>query len=418
MTLDETFMHLALKLAAKGRGKTSPNPMVGAVVVRGNRIVGRGYHHKAGEPHAEVLALRQAGNRARGATLYLNLEPCSHFGRTPPCTDAILHAGIRRVVAGMKDPNPLVAGKGIRRLRRAGVQVDVGILEAECRELNVPFCTYMAMRRPFVMLKAACSLDGKIATHSGDSRWVSSEESRKYVHRLRMDADAVMVGSGTVLKDDPLLTVRRPGGKVLRQPLRIVVDSRLRIPLSCQLVRTAGRYRTLVATTSKASPAKIRKLKKANVEVWTGKSDHRGRVRLNGLAEELGQRGILSLLLEGGATLNAGAVREGIVDRILVFFSPKIVGGQKAPGFLGDEGVSRMRDAKPIKFLKTGRMGPDIVVEGSLDCRRSRKRRAGIGLCRLEGLCYDENRRRIKENREDYRAFAIGKKGRKVCLRG
>lgn len=378
MTLDETFMHQALRLAAKGRGKTSPNPLVGAVVVRGNRIIGRGYHHKAGGPHAEVLALRQAGDRARGATLYLNLEPCSHFGRTPPCTHAILQAGIRRVVTGMKDPNPLVAGKGIRRLRRAGVQVDVGILEAECRELNVPFCTYITMRRPFVILKAACSLDGKIATHSGDSRWISSEESRKFVHRLRMDADAVMVGSGTILKDDPLLTVRRPRANVSRQPLRVVVDSRLRIPLSCQLVRTAGRYRTLVATTPKASPAKIRKLKKAKVEVWTGKKDRRGRVRLSALAEELGRRGIMSLLLEGGATLNAGAIREGIVDRILVFFAPKIVGGREAPGFLGGEGVSRMRDAHPIKILKAGRMGADIVVEGSLNGRRSCKGWPGL----------------------------------------
>jgi diaminohydroxyphosphoribosylaminopyrimidine deaminase/5-amino-6-(5-phosphoribosylamino)uracil reductase len=377
MTLDETFMHLALRLAAKGRGKTSPNPMVGAVVVRGSRIVGRGYHHKAGEPHAEVLALRQAGNRARGATLYLNLEPCSHFGRTPPCTDTILQAGIRRVVTGMKDPNPLVAGKGIRRLRRAGVEVEVGILESECREMNAPFCKYITMGSPFVILKAACSLDGKTATHSGDSHWVSSEASRKRVHRLRMDVDAVMVGSGTVRRDDPLLTVRLPGAKVSRQPLRVVVDSRLGISLSCQLVRTAGRYRTLVATTQKASPAKIRKLQKAKVEVWMGQSDARGRVRLSALAEELGRRGIVSVLLEGGATLNASAIRERIVDRILVFFAPKIVGGQKAPGFLGGKGVSRMRDAEPIKILKTGRVGPDIVVEGSLVSRRSSPGRPG-----------------------------------------
>lgn len=370
-------MHLALRLAAKGRGKTSPNPMVGAVVVRGSRIVGRGYHHKAGEPHAEVLALRQAGNRARGATLYLNLEPCSHFGRTPPCTDTILQAGIRRVVTGMKDPNPLVAGKGIQRLRRAGVQVEVGILESECREMNAPFCKYITMGSPFVILKAACSLDGKIATHSGDSHWVSSEASRKRVHRLRMDVDAVMVGSGTVRRDDPLLTVRLPGARVSCQPLRVVVDSRLGISLSCQLVRTAGRYRTLVATTKKASPAKIRKLQKAKVEVWTGQSDARGRVRLSALAEELGRRGIVSVLLEGGATLNASAIREGIVDRILVFFAPKIVGGDKAPGFLGGNGVSRMRDAEPIKILKTGRVGPDIVVEGSLVSRRSSPGRPG-----------------------------------------
>jgi diaminohydroxyphosphoribosylaminopyrimidine deaminase/5-amino-6-(5-phosphoribosylamino)uracil reductase len=228
MTVDEKLMRLALRLAAKGRGKTSPNPMVGAVVVRGERIIGRGYHHKAGEPHAEVLALRQAGDRARGATLYLNLEPCSHFGRTPPCTQAILQAGIRRVVAGMKDPNPLVAGKGIRRLRRAGVQVDMGILAAECRELNAPFCKYITTGKPFIILKTACSLDGKIATGSGDSRWISSEESRRYVHHLRLHVDAVMVGSGTVLKDDPLLTVRLSRGESYPQPLRVIVDSRLR----------------------------------------------------------------------------------------------------------------------------------------------------------------------------------------------
>jgi diaminohydroxyphosphoribosylaminopyrimidine deaminase/5-amino-6-(5-phosphoribosylamino)uracil reductase len=371
MTPDEKFMQQALRLAARGRGKTSPNPMVGAVVVRGNRIVGRGYHHRAGEPHAEVLALRQAGGRARGATLFLNLEPCAHFGRTPPCTQAILQAGIRRVVAGMKDPNPLVAGKGIQCLRRAGVLVDLGILEAECQELNAAFCTYMTLGRPFIILKAACSLDGKIATRVGDSRWISSPISRAYVHRLRMDVDAVMVGSGTVLKDDPLLTVRRPGERIQRQPLRIVVDSRLRIPLSCQLVQSAGQYRTLVATTAKASPAKIRKLKTAKVEVWTGESDRRGRVKLRALAEELGRRGILSVLLEGGATLNASAIHDGIVDRILVFFAPKIVGGQKAPGFLGGEGVSRMGDAEPLKILKVQRMGPDIVVEGSFDRRRS-----------------------------------------------
>jgi diaminohydroxyphosphoribosylaminopyrimidine deaminase/5-amino-6-(5-phosphoribosylamino)uracil reductase len=370
MTVDEKLMRLALRLAAKGRGKTSPNPMVGAVVVRGNRIIGRGYHHKAGAPHAEVLALRQAGDRARGATLYLNLEPCSHFGRTPPCTQAILQAGIRRVVAGMKDPNPLVAGKGIRRLRRAGVQVDMGILAAECRELNAPFCKYITTGRPFIILKAACSLDGKIATGSGDSRWISSEESRRYVHHLRLHVDAVMVGSGTVLKDDPLLTVRLPRGESYLQPLRVIVDSRLRIPPSCQLVRTAERYPTLVATTKKASPAKIQRLEKANVEVWAGESDHRGRVRLSALAEELGRRGIVSLLLEGGATLNASALREGIVDRLLIFFAPKIIGGQNAPGFFGGEGVSRMRDAKPLRILRTGRIGPDIMVEASLEPRR------------------------------------------------
>jgi diaminohydroxyphosphoribosylaminopyrimidine deaminase/5-amino-6-(5-phosphoribosylamino)uracil reductase len=366
MTEDERYIRLALKLARKGLGATSPNPMVGAVVVKGNTIVGQGYHHRAGEPHAEILALRQAGAKARGATLYLNLEPCDHFGRTPPCTRAILQAGIRRVVAGMKDPNPLVSGGGIRRLRRAGVRVDVGILEKECRELNAPFCKYITRKRPFVTLKAAASLDGKVATRSGDSRWISSETSRNYVHRLRQAMDAVMVGIGTVLKDDPLLTVRLPGGGKSRQPLRVIVDSRLRIPLHSQLVRTAGQYPTLVATTQAASLSRMRRLAAANVGVATIAKDVRGHVSLSGLMKELARRGVVSLLLEGGSTLNASALREGVVDRLLFFLAPKIIGGQGAPGVIGGDGTLRIKDAEPVEILKVRRIGPDILIEGAL----------------------------------------------------
>ena len=364
MNEDERYMRLALRLARKGLGRTSPNPMVGAVVVKGNNIVGRGYHHRAGEPHAEILALRQAGTRARGATLYLNLEPCDHFGRTPPCTRAILQAGIRRVVAGMKDPNPLVSGGGIRRLRRAGVRVDVGVLEKECRELNAPFCKYITRKRPFVTLKAAASLDGKVATRSGDSRWISSGTSRNYVHRLRRAMDAVMVGIGTVLKDDPLLTVRLPGGGKSRQPLRVIVDSRLRIPLHSQLVRTAGQYPTLVATTQAASLSRMRRLAAANVGVATIAKDVRGHVSLRGLMKELARRGVVSLLLEGGSTLNASALREGVVDRLLFFLAPKIIGGQGAPGVIGGDGTLRIKDAEPVEILKVRRIGPDILIEG------------------------------------------------------
>ena len=364
MTEDERYMRLALNLARKGLGTTSPNPMVGAVVVKGRTIVGRGYHHRAGEPHAEILALRQAGTRARGATLYLNLEPCDHFGRTPPCTRAILEAGIRRVVAGMKDPNPLVSGGGIRRLRKAGIRVDVGILEKECRELNAPFCNYITRKRPFVTLKAAASLDGKVATRSGDSRWISSETSRNYVHRLRQAMDAVMVGIGTVLKDDPLLTVRLPGGKKTRQPLRVIVDSRLRIPLHSQLVRTAGQYPTLVATTQAASLSRKRRLAAANVEVAMIAKDARGHVSLRGLMKELARRGVVSLLLEGGSTLNASALKEGVVDRLLFFLAPKIIGGQRAPGVIGGDGTLRIKNAEPVEILKVERIGPDILIEG------------------------------------------------------
>ncbi len=259
MNLDEKYMRLALELAKKAEGKTSPNPMVGALVVRGKTIVGKGYHHRAGEAHAEILALREAGDSAQGATLYLNLEPCDHYGKTPPCSRAILKAGIRRVVAGMKDPNPLVAGRGFSRLRKAGIRVDVGVLEKECQELNAPFRKFITTGKPFVFLKMAASLDGKVATRTGHSRWISNEVSRNYVHHLRQKVDAVMVGIGTVLKDDPLLTVRVPEIKRPRHPLRIIVDSRLRIPLNCRLVRTAGQYPTLVATTAAASSSKIKR---------------------------------------------------------------------------------------------------------------------------------------------------------------
>lgn len=359
-------MRLALQQAKRGMGKTSPNPMVGAVVVNKKNIVGQAYHHRAGESHAEVLALGQAGELARGATLYLNLEPCSHFGKTPPCSRAILKAGIRRVVAGMEDPNPLVAGRGIRQLRRAGIRVDVGVLEKECQELNAPFCKFITTQRPFVILKIAASLDGKVATRSGESRWISSEASRNYVHHLRQTVDAVMVGIGTVLQDDPLLTVRIPGVKRPRHPLRVIVDSRLRMPLTSQLVRTAKKYSTLVATIRAASSSKMKRLTKAKLEVMVIANDARGRVSLKALMGELARRNIASVLLEGGPTLNASALREKLVDRLLFFLAPKIVGGQKALSMIGGEGVRQMKDAESIRILKVRRLGPDLLIEGAM----------------------------------------------------
>jgi diaminohydroxyphosphoribosylaminopyrimidine deaminase/5-amino-6-(5-phosphoribosylamino)uracil reductase len=263
----------------------------------------------------------------------------------------------------MRDPNPLVSGRGFRRLRKSGVQVDVGVLEEECRELNAPFCKYITHKRPFVTLKAAVSLDGKVATRAGDSRWISSDPSRKYVHQLRQAMDGVMVGIGTVLKDDPLLTVRLPGKKRARQPLRIVVDSRLRIPLHSQLVRTAGQYPTLVATTPAASLSRRQRLVAANVKVAVIPKDARGRVSLRGLMKELARRGVVSLLLEGGSTLNAGALKEGVIDRMLFFLAPKIIGGQRAPGIFGGEGATLIKNAEPVKIVKVGRMGPDILIE-------------------------------------------------------
>jgi diaminohydroxyphosphoribosylaminopyrimidine deaminase/5-amino-6-(5-phosphoribosylamino)uracil reductase len=362
-TKDEKYMGLALQLARKGMGATSPNPMVGAVVVRGNRVVGRGYHHRAGDPHAEVLALQNAGEKARGATLYVTLEPCNHFGKTPPCTEAVLNAGIRKVVIGMKDPNPRVVGGGIRRLRKAGIAVEVGTLKGACGEMNAPFCKYVTAGMPFVTLKGALTLDGKIATASGDSRWVTSPESRQEVQRLREAADAVMIGIGTALKDNPLLNVRLSRRGPKRQPLRIVVDSRLRIPLGSQLVQTAAQYPTLMATTGAGSPSKIRRLEKKGVEVWVLPKTVRGKVNLGVLLKRLGGRGVVSVLLEGGAQLNASAVREGMVDRFLFFLAPKIAGGVKAPGVIGGEGVRFMREAMPLELVRVRRIGPDLLVE-------------------------------------------------------
>lgn len=363
---DIKFMRLALRLAQKGRGQTNPNPMVGAVVVKKGQILGQGYHHRAGEPHAEVLALQKAGKKAQGATLYLNLEPCNHFGRTPPCTEAILKAGLRRVVVGMIDPNPLVSGQGIARLRSQGIKVEVGLLEDECRKLNAPFIKYITQGRPLVVMKVAASFDGKVATTSGEARWISSPEARRYVHKLRQNADAVMVGIGTVLQDDPLLTVRMPSLRNPRQPLRIIVDSKLRLPLNSQIVRTAAQYPTLVATTESASLAKIKRLEKAGVEVLTISPNHRGRVNLYTLMKELAKRGILSILLEGGPTLNASALEEKIVDRLLFFIAPKIIGGEKAPGIIGGKGIRQMAEAIPVKNVKIRRMGPDLLLEGEV----------------------------------------------------
>jgi diaminohydroxyphosphoribosylaminopyrimidine deaminase/5-amino-6-(5-phosphoribosylamino)uracil reductase len=266
----------------------------------------------------------------------------------------------------MKDPNPLVSGKGFRRLRRAGVKVDVGILEDECRELNASFRKYITTRTPFVILKAAVSLDGKVATKSGDSRWISGEASRAYVHRLRSTVDAVMVGIGTILRDYPLLNVRLPGGKNIFHPLRVIVDSKLRIPLSSRVVQTAGEYRTLVATTRLASRSRAERLRQTGLELVVLKKDRFGGVDMRALMRELGRRGILSVLLEGGPTLNATALREKVVDRVLIFMAPKIIGGKKAPGMVEGNGPLRIRDARPVKILKIKRFGSDFMIEGEL----------------------------------------------------
>ncbi len=329
MTDHEQFMQRALELGRRGEGRTGPNPAVGAVVVRAGEIIGEGFHPRAGEPHAEIFALRQAGGAAAGADLYVTLEPCCHQGKTGPCVTAVLAAGISRVFVGTTDPNPRVAGNGIAALRAAGVTVTVGVLEGECRRLIAPFAKHITTGLPYLILKAAITLDGRTATTTGDSQWISGEESRLAVHRLRDTVDAVMVGIGTVLHDDPRLTTRLPGGG--RDAMRIVVDADLRIPEAAAVLTPDSSAPTLIATTRRASPEKIERLTARGVRVLTA-TEQEGRIELTELLRKLGELGVQSILLEGGSRLNAAALQAGVVDRVAIFIAPLLLGGSRGAG--------------------------------------------------------------------------------------
>ncbi|HEX2029771.1 MAG TPA: bifunctional diaminohydroxyphosphoribosylaminopyrimidine deaminase/5-amino-6-(5-phosphoribosylamino)uracil reductase RibD, partial [Actinomycetota bacterium] len=327
--MDEIYMRRALELAARGRGLTSPNPLVGALVVRDGDVVGEGWHEAAGLRHAETVALDTAGDRARGATLYVTLEPCVHQGRTPPCAPRVLEAGVRRVVVGMRDPNRLVDGRGVATLRRGGVEVELGMLEAEARRLNEGFLRWIATGLPFVTLKMAASLDGKAAARDGSSRWISGEESRAEVHRMRAGADAILVGAGTALRDDPSLTCRDPAydGK---PKLRVVVDGRGIVPPTHH-VFTDGLAPTLVASTEGAPAARRRAWADAGAEVLVLEDAGQSLIALPRLFEELGRREVQNVLVEGGPTLAWEIVRGGLCDRVVLFFAPILVGGERAP---------------------------------------------------------------------------------------
>ena len=358
---DKGYMRLALRLALKGAGRTSPNPMVGAVLVRGRRIVATGYHRRAGSDHAEIIALKRAGERARGATLYLNLEPCDHQGKTPPCTLSIIKSGIKRVVVGMADPNPLVAGKGIRRLRRAGIQIDVGLLQEQCRRLNEAYCKYITRRVPFVILKLAASLDGNIATSAGDSRWVTGPEARRYVHELRNGADAVLVGVGTVLADNPRLTCRIPGG---RDPWRIVLDGRLRIPLTASVLRARGPQKTIIVAGPRVAIKKVTAIERCGAEVLRFPLRD-GVIPFASVLRELATRGIVSVMIEGGAITAARALRDKVVDKICFFYAPKIIGGD-GKAMIAALGIRKISHSRQIKNLGVQTLGRDLLVTGYL----------------------------------------------------
>jgi diaminohydroxyphosphoribosylaminopyrimidine deaminase / 5-amino-6-(5-phosphoribosylamino)uracil reductase len=366
---DEFYMRRACRLALKGAGRTSPNPMVGAVLVRSGQVVGSGYHHFAGADHAEIVALKRAGGKARGATLYLTLEPCSHYGRTPPCVDAVIRAGIREVVCGTRDPNPLVAGRGFRQLRRAGVIVRSGILEPQCRMLIESFAKFITQRLPFVTLKLAASLDGKIAVASGDARWISGAESRRAVHGLRNRLDAVVIGSGTLKADDPQLTCRIEGG---RNPWRVVLDSRLSISLSAQILHQKDPDKTIIVSTAGAPAAKARAIEALGSRVWRFPAG-RGGVSWFPVLRKLAAMGVVNVLIEGGAKVAASALQEKVVDKVIFFYAPKIIGGDGV-AMIGDLGIRRVRQALELEDLRFAKSGKDLLVTGYLRRAKSPRR--------------------------------------------
>ena len=356
MTTDTKYMKRALTLAKKGLGKTSPNPAVGCVIVKNGKIVGEGWHKKAGGPHAEIHAMEKAGVEARGADVYVTLEPCSHTGKTPPCSEALIRAGVKRVVAGMSDPNPQVNGGGLAALEKAGITTLCGILESDCRAINLPFIKRITTGAPYVTYKCAMTLDGNIATVTGDSRWISCDESRKYVHKMRSRMDAIMVGVDTIITDNPQLTVRHVNGK---DPLRVIVDTRLRTPESVNVLNGQLSSGTIIATTESNPRVHLRYLKLGATILVCDYYD--GRVSMKDLLQKLGAMGVQSILLEGGSHLAGSMLQHGLIDELVIFVAPKIIGSNGfAPFTL--QGITSMAQAIKLDFTDVCRIGSDIIV--------------------------------------------------------
>lgn len=361
---DIEMMKRALELSKKGAGYTSPNPLVGAVIVKNGRIIGEGFHEIYGHEHAEVNAFKNATEDVKGADMYVTLEPCSHYGKTPPCANAIVENGIKRVFICLEDPNPKVSGQGIKILEENGIEVITGVLEEEGKKINEIFLKYITTRLPFCILKTAMTLDGKIATVSGDSKWITGEESRKYVHEIRHRVSGIIAGVGTILADDPMLTTRLEKRKGL-DPVRIIADSAARIPLDAKVLNLKSEAPTIIAVTEKAEKDKINALKAKGAEIIATPTKD-GKVDLNFLMNELGRRKIDSVLLEGGGTLNYSALKCGIVDKIIAFIAPKIIGGDKAKSPVEGEGLKHMCDAFLLEKPNFRRFGDDIMIEGYL----------------------------------------------------
>ena len=360
---DEKYMRMALELALKGRGWVSPNPVVGAVIVRDDgTIIGQGYHERYGELHAERNALKNCTEPPAGATMYVTLEPCCHHGRQPPCTDAILEAGIRRVVVGSGDPNPRVAGGGIRILREHGIEVVEGVLKEECDAVNEIFFHYIQTGRPYVVMKYAMTIDGKIAAYTGLSKWVTGEEARAHVQRLRHELSAIMVGVGTVLADDPMLNCRIPG---LTSPIRIICDTHLRTPLESKVVQTASEIPTIIATCCEDERTVLQYTEKGCRVLNVAKSDDL-HLDLKDLMKKIGAEGIDSILLEGGGTINWSALESGIVNRVMAYVAPKLFGGSSAKTPVEGQGIPDPQEAVRLQDISVSRLGEDLLIEGKV----------------------------------------------------
>ncbi len=358
--MDEIYMREALRIAAYASGRTTPNPLVGAVIVKDNRIVGQGWHRKAGTEHAEIHALHQAGELAKGADIYVTLEPCSHYGKTPPCCQAIIKAGIKKVIVAMTDPNPLVAGNGLKELKAAGIEVVEGVCRDEAEKLNEVFLKWIVHKMPFIVVKTAMTLDGKIATVSGDSKWITNEKSRKFVHQLRDLYDGILIGIGTVLADNPTLTTRLD--HLGKNPVRIIVDSKARIPLD-SIVITDKSAHTILAVTERASQEKIAALLQVGIEVIVTK-EKADRVDLSDLLKILAEKNICSILVEGGSRINYSFFVEHLVDKVHCFIAPKIIGGTDAASPVGGKGTFYMKDAYQLNDITMERFDEDILITG------------------------------------------------------
>ena len=363
---DEFYMRRALELAEKGRGYTNPNPMVGAVIVKDNRIIGEGYHHRYGDLHAERDAIKNCTESAENATIYVTLEPCCHQGKQPPCTEAVLAAGIKRVVIGSMDPNPLVAGKGIEFLKENGVTVEGPVLNKECLELNRVFFSYIKNKKPYVIMKYAQTLDGKIATYKGLSQWITGEEAREKVHEDRHKFASIMVGAGTVIKDNPTLTCRSTKISNPNNPIRIICDTNLRTPYDCNLIKTIDKAKLIIATCSD-DIEKIGHYEKLGCMVIKVPKDNNGHVDLKILVQELGRQGIDSIIAEGGGELNWSLLQAGLVNRVQVYIGSKIFGGENAKTAVEGKGVDTPDDAIIIKNKEIHLLGNDILIEGDVE---------------------------------------------------